>query len=83
MLVGEALVISLLGGLAGTLASRLIFDLVDLSDLTMGFIRQFRVELPTIALGILVSLIVGLVSGGIPALHVSRLTVSEGLRRVG
>ena len=83
MLVGEALVISLLGGLAGTLATRLVFDLVDFADITMGLIREFRVELPAIALGMAVSLAVGLVSGGIPALHVSRLTVSEGLRRVG
>jgi putative ABC transport system permease protein len=83
MLVGEALVISLLGGLAGTLATWLVFNLVDFSDVTMGLIREFKVELPAIALGMAVSLAVGLVSGGIPALHVSRLTVSEGLRRVG
>jgi ABC-type antimicrobial peptide transport system permease subunit len=36
-----------------------------------------------LALGIAISLVVGIVSGAIPAFHVARLTVADGLRRIG
>jgi len=83
MLVGEATSISLMGGLLGCLGAKLLFAGVDAPRLTMGFIRSFQVELPTLAMGIAIALLVGVVCGGIPALHISRLTVSEGLRRIG
>ncbi len=83
MLVGEAVSISMAGGIAGCLGAKLLFGALDLSRVTMGFIQHFNVELPTLVLGFGIALVVGLVCGGIPALHVSRLTVAEGLRRIG
>jgi len=72
-----------MGGLLGCLGAKILFTGVDLSKMSYGFLRTFQVEPSTLALGISVALIVGVVSGGIPALHVTRLTVSEGLRRIG
>jgi putative ABC transport system permease protein len=81
MLVGESVLIAGTGGLVGSLAAAVLFRAVDLSS--TGFIRSFQIELPTVGLALGIALAVGLVSGGIPALHVSKLTVSEGLRRIG
>lgn len=83
MLVGEATCISLTGGLLGCLGAKMLFATMDAPRMTMGFVRSFNVELPTLAMGVVISLMVGIICGGIPALHVSRLTVSEGLRRIG
>ncbi len=83
MLVGESVVIAMMGGLLGVGGGELLFSAVDLSKVSMGFIRSFQVELPTAALGLGIALVVGLASGFLPALHVTRLTVSDGLRRIG
>jgi putative ABC transport system permease protein len=81
MLVGESVLIAGTGGVVGCLAATILFRAIDLSS--TGFIRSFQIELPTAGLALGIALVVGLVSGGIPAMHVSKLTVSEGLRRIG
>jgi putative ABC transport system permease protein len=83
MLMGESVLIAMLGGLLGVVGGKLLFMAVDLSKLSVGFIRSFQVELPTVALGLGIALVVGLTSGGLPAFQVARLTVSDGLRRLG
>lgn len=83
ILVGESVIIALMGGLLGVVGGKYLLAAVDLSKVSMGFLRSFQVELPTVALGIAIALIVGLASGVIPAFHVTRLTVSDGLRRIG
>jgi putative ABC transport system permease protein len=83
MLMGESVLIAMLGGLLGVMGGKLLFMAVDLSKLSMGFLRSFQVELPTVALGLGIALVVGLTSGGLPAFQVARLTVSDGLRRLG
>lgn len=82
MLLGESVAISFVGGLLGCLCARLVFSMVDIPNFTFGFIRRFKVEPSTIALGLAIALAVGLISGGLPALHVARLRVADGLRRV-
>ncbi len=83
MLLGESVLIALMGGFVGVVGGKLLFMIVDLSKASMGFIRSFQVEMPTVALGLGIALVVGLASGAFPALSVTRLTVSDGLRRVG
>jgi putative ABC transport system permease protein len=83
ILVGESTCISMLGGFLGCCGAKLVCQSVDWGKLSMGFITDFQVGLPTLAMGFSIALVVGVVCGGIPALRVSRLTVSEGLRRIG
>jgi putative ABC transport system permease protein len=83
MLVGEAMGISLAGGLLGSLGGRLLYASVDLSKLMQGFFKHFLVTPETIALALLIAAGIGLVSAGIPAWRASQLPVAEALRRVG
>jgi putative ABC transport system permease protein len=83
ILVGESVIIAIMGGLLGVVGGKFLLAAVDLSKISMGFLRSFQVELPTVALGLAIAFVVGLASGVIPAFHVTRLTVSDGLRRIG
>ncbi len=83
MLLGESVLIAMMGGVAGVVGGKLLFMFVDLSKASMGFLRSFQVELPTVALGLAIALVVGLASGAFPALGAARRTVSDGLRRLG
>ena len=82
MLVSEAVSICVMGGLLGCFGAKILFASVELPRVVL-FLRGFNVTAATLLLGLGISLAVGLVSGGIPAFRVARLTVAEGLRRVG
>jgi putative ABC transport system permease protein len=82
MLVSEAVLICMMGGVVGTFGAKLLFGGFNISRFIF-LVRSFDVSIPTLALGLGISLLIGLVSGAIPALHVTRLTVADGLRRVG
>jgi putative ABC transport system permease protein len=82
MLVSEAVLICLMGGILGCFGAKILFSVVELPRVVI-FIRGFDVSAATLALGIAISLVVGIVSGAIPAFHVARLTVADGLRRIG
>ncbi len=83
MLAAESVLIALIGGFIGTIGGKVLFASIDISALSQGFIQSFDVEVSTIAMGLGISILVGLVSGGIPAFLASRRTVSEGLRLIG
>ncbi len=83
MLLGESIMIAMLGGVLGVVGGKLLFMVVDMSKASMGFIRSFQVEMSTIVLGLAIALVVGLTSGAFPAISVTRSTVSDGLRRLG
>jgi putative ABC transport system permease protein len=83
ILLSESLLISLMGGIVGCFGAIVLFRAIDMTRLSQGFLQQFQVEPLTLALGFGVALGVGVISGGLPAVHVVRLTVSDGLRRVG
>jgi ABC-type antimicrobial peptide transport system permease subunit len=72
-----------MGGMVGCLGAIVLFRTIDMTRLSQGFLQHFQVEPLTLALGFCVALGVGIISGGLPAVHVVRLTVSDGLRRVG
>jgi len=46
------------------------------------FLQNFKITAGTIALGLGVSALIGLVSGGIPAWTAARIKIVDGLRRV-
>lgn len=77
--LGEAVLISFFGGLAGSLAAKAVFLLYRFD--MMGFFPDFDVSPETMALSVLLSVVVGLVSGGIPAVRSARLSIADGLGR--
>jgi putative ABC transport system permease protein len=83
MMVAEAAVIAIAGGLAGSLGARYLFGAVDFSALTMGFIPVFNVSWGTVALAAAISLVVAFASTFVPAWNASRLSIAEAIRRRG
>ena len=83
MLVGEGVVITLAGGLLGSLGARVIFSSLDLASYSQGFFQKLTIPWAVIAAGCAIAALVGLLSAGLPAWLASRRTVVEGLRHVG
>lgn len=83
LFVAEGVLITSLGGLIGGCGARLMLGSLDLASYSQGFFQKLTIPWEVIALGVIVSAAVGLVSAGIPASHATRRTVAEGLRHVG
>jgi putative ABC transport system permease protein len=82
LVLAEATAVAGVGGLIGTLGTKALFDLVDVSRYTMGALPFFFVPWPTALMGLGVSLLVGFASGVVPAVRAARLSVVNGLRKV-
>ncbi|MGE5175069.1 MAG: ABC transporter permease [Hyphomicrobiales bacterium] len=80
-LVGaEALLLSLAGGILGCGAAWLVFRKLDFT--AGGFFPNFRVLPGTVAWGLLLALVMGLLSGLVPAIQAARLPIASALRKV-
>jgi putative ABC transport system permease protein len=75
----EATVITLLGGLLGVFGAKVLFRPGNPMN---SFIPGFQVEWSTVALGVTIALLLGFVSGFVPAWQAKRLSVVQALRRV-
>jgi putative ABC transport system permease protein len=75
----EAGVITLVGGVLGIAGAKLMFGP---SNPVNTFVPGFAVEWKTVLLGLAIALTLGLVSGLVPAWQAGRLSVVEALRRV-
>lgn len=82
LVLAEAMIVAGIGGLLGTFGCKLLFDTVDLSKFTAGLLPFFYIPWMTAILGLVVSLLLGFVSGFVPALRAARLSVIDGLRKV-
>jgi putative ABC transport system permease protein len=78
----EFMSVTMLGGLAGALIAKLVFWRVNMAAMTSGFLPSFSVPAEVIVKAAIASAIVGLLSGGLPAMRATRLSVVDGLRRV-
>jgi ABC-type antimicrobial peptide transport system permease subunit len=81
--MSEGVLMTFTGGLIGCLGARILFSFLDLAAFSQGFFQQLDVTWGIIALGLGVSVAVGLLSTMIPAYHAANLTVADGLRHVG
>jgi putative ABC transport system permease protein len=79
MVVLEAAVITLGGGLLGALGARVLVDGLAVPG---GFLPPMSVYWSTIFTGIAIAVIIGAVSGLVPAFQASRLRIVDALRRV-
>jgi putative ABC transport system permease protein len=78
----ESMLVAGIGGALGSLGSKALFEVVDLSRYTAGFLPFFYIPWSVALQGLAVSLFVGFASGFLPAMRAAHLSVIDGLRRV-
>jgi len=79
LVLGESLIMALIGGALGIFLAKLFtFG----GDPTHGMLPYFYLPIPAMVSGLVVALMVGAVSGLIPAIGAMRLRVVDALRRV-
>jgi putative ABC transport system permease protein len=80
--IGEAVTISLLGGLLGATAATLL--LIAASKAPNGtFFTGFQVNTPTYLVALAVAALVGFISAVLPSYNASRRNIVDGLRHIG
>ena len=83
LFVGEAVALSVFGGLLGILAATAMMQALTRSPQAIGVGTGMKVTLPTMLVALLVSALMGFLSAWLPAYHASRLNIVEGLRHIG
>ncbi|MBK5259048.1 MAG: ABC transporter permease [Thermoanaerobaculia bacterium] len=78
----EFVTLGLIGGALGTLGAKYVYQMVNMTEVTQGFLVAFGVDAKTIATCLVASIVVGFLAGGLPALRSARLSVVDGLRKV-
>jgi putative ABC transport system permease protein len=78
----EFVTLGLIGGALGTLGAKLVYRMVNMTDVTKGFLVSFGVNTETVLTCLAAAVIVGFLAGGLPALRSARLSVVDGLRKV-
>ena len=81
LVVGEGLVVAVLGGAVGAVLARLIVNGESLG-LTGGFIPAFGVNNVNLVVGLGLSVLIGLLAALLPAAMASRLKIVDALRKV-
>lgn len=82
LMLSEAVLIALLGGVLAVLAAKVFYQFVGMGEVLALFLQNFRIGASTIAIALIASALIGLVSGGIPAWNAARIKIVDGLRRV-
>src|SRR5580692_1311292 len=83
MFVSESVALAVTGGIVGVLVAIPVIAGLTHSFIGFGIPLDMHVKGPTAALSLLVSLLLGLVSGCLPAYNASRMNIVEGLRHIG
>ncbi len=83
LMLGEAVSLSLAGGLIGILSAAALMLLVAHSSQGLVVATSMRVTLPTVLVAIAVAAFVGFVSTVVPSYYASRKNIVEGLRHIG
>jgi putative ABC transport system permease protein len=81
--VGEAVALSVVGGVLGVLAATGAIQWLTHSSIAIGIPAGMRVTIPTMLASLLVAAIVGFVSGCLPAYNAARMNIVDGLRHIG
>jgi putative ABC transport system permease protein len=82
IMLTEFILLTLIGGAAGSFGAHYLYLVVDMGKVTQGFLQNFGVHAKTLAVCVATSAAVGLIAGGLPAIRASNLRVVDGLRRV-
>jgi putative ABC transport system permease protein len=81
--VGESVALALGGGLVGVLVAIPVISGLTHRFIGLGIPLNMHVKWATAGLSLLVSLVLGLVSGYLPAYNASRMRIVDGLRHIG
>ncbi len=81
LFLAESVAIGALGGIAGCLGAKLLFETVDFSKFLPG-LGWLYVPWSTALAGVALAAAIGLASGAIPAWRAAHVSVVEGLRKV-
>jgi putative ABC transport system permease protein len=81
--VGESVALALGGGLVGVLVAIPVISGLTHRFIGLGIPLNMQVKWATAGLSLLVSLVLGLVSGYLPAYNASRMKIVDGLRHIG
>jgi putative ABC transport system permease protein len=79
----EALLLALVGGVAGALIAFLLFNNLSVSTLGQNFTQvvfSFKVTPALVLRGLIISVLIGMVGGLLPAIRATRLPVVDSLR---
>jgi putative ABC transport system permease protein len=82
LVLAESVLVTMVGGVLGAVGAKVFFDAVDIAPFTAGFLPFFYVPWATALLGLGTALVIGFLSGVIPAINAARLSVVNGLRKV-
>ncbi|HLG13442.1 MAG TPA: FtsX-like permease family protein [Blastocatellia bacterium] len=80
LILSESVIISLAGGLVGVVAAKTVYEFTGIE--MGGFIENFVVTPGTVVLSLMASILIGVLSGGIPAWSAARIRIIDGLRKV-
>ncbi len=83
LFVGEAVALSLAGGVLGIMAALGAVQLLIHSPAAIGMPSGLSVTIPTMIAALLVAASVGFISACLPAYNASRMNIVEGLRHIG
>jgi putative ABC transport system permease protein len=81
--VSESVALALAGGGLGVGVAIPVIWLLTRSFIAIGVPLAMKVNPPAAGLSLLVALLLGLVSGYLPAYRASRLNIVDGLRHIG
>ncbi|MGD2217588.1 MAG: ABC transporter permease [Gemmatimonadales bacterium] len=80
LVLAEAATMTAIGGLLGVVGAKLLFDGTNFQG--AGLLPGFEVKLSTAMIGMAIAIVLGLISGLVPAWQAARLPVAHTLRRV-
>jgi putative ABC transport system permease protein len=81
----EALLLALVGGLLGAVIAYVLFNNLTVSTLGQNFTQvvfNFKVTPELVVRGLIISVIIGMIGGLLPAIRAARLPVTAGLREL-
>jgi putative ABC transport system permease protein len=81
--VSEAVALAVSGGVLGILIAMPVIAILTHGFIGLGIPLDVKVKLPTAAMALVASLLLGLVSGYLPARRASRMNIVEALRHIG
>jgi len=82
MIIGESVIISGGGGIAGIVAAKLFFATVDIYKLTNGIVQHFNIRPDTVTVAVIVAFSMSILSAIVPAWRGVSRPIAAGLREV-